>query len=122
MKLKIRAWCKNRKIIIDWETLLHASPHGEYLHRVLTDDQYEYMLWTGLNDRRGKEIYEGDVVERVVEFSVAVGELLDLKHTKEVGVIKWDFNRWVVKDWGFVPGHWEVIGNIWENPELLGTN
>jgi len=119
-EIKFRAWDKKNKIMLfsgGWTLIELTANYAEWQGLDL-----EWLQYTSLHDIHGAEIYEGDVVERVVEFSVAVGELLDLKHTKEVGVIKWDFNRWVVKDWGFVPGHWEVIGNIYENPELLGTN
>ena len=115
-EIKFRAWDKKNKV------MLGAGLAGKIKlpQHDFREEDVTFMQYTGLEDKNGVEIYEGDVVERVVEFSVAVGELLGLKHTKEVGVIKWDFNRWVVKDWGFVPGHWEVIGNIWENTELLG--
>ena len=67
------------------------------------------MQYTGLKDRNGKEIYEGD-------FLVDGGD--------NVGLVEWVEDEvgflWVNKYDCCVPGSWgEVIGNIHENPELL---
>lgn len=65
------------------------------------------MQYTGLKDKSGKEIYEGDILDD--EGSSCV--------------IAWDEDRygWGVIDepyWQFYE-HMKIIGNIYENPELL---
>jgi uncharacterized phage protein (TIGR01671 family) len=75
------------------------------------------MQYTGLKDKNGKEIYEGDVAIWFVNGKKVVGEVyyegqaFDMRNNK-MGYIGWDANR----------GEVEIIGNIYENPELLTTN
>jgi uncharacterized phage protein (TIGR01671 family) len=73
--------------------------------------------FTGLHDKNKKEIYEGDV-------------LTDFEEKDFICIIKWEDNRghWACYDYknryiGFafeyIANGLEVIGNIYENPELL---
>lgn len=73
-----------------------------------------HLIWeqsTGLKDKNGKEIYEGDIVKRVEDGGFDI-----------VGVVEWSEKaaRFWVKRYYYPNGKkWEVIGNIHENPELL---
>ena len=68
------------------------------------------MQFTGLKDKNGKEIYEGDVVR----YSANKEE-----HISEVVYIESFFG--VEKHTGILSSFYpiEIIGNIYENPELL---
>lgn len=75
----------------------------------------EIVLYTGLTDKSGKEIYEGDIC-KVLEEQY---KWLERKKTFEV---KWSkgmtgFNPF--RNHSYLENHCEVIGNIYENPELL---
>ena len=77
------------------------------------------MQYTGLEDKNGKEIYEGDLIQN------EDGRICEVRWHQKSG--QWDsFVRKTIKhdsSNGFSPEEWwhciEAIGNIHENPELL---
>ena len=89
-------------------------------------DEVVLVQFTGLTDKNGKEIYEGDIVR---------GGELEGDHGSVVYEIAYneggDYPAFDLKGWrGETNGicffindaYIEVIGNIYENPELLDTN
>ena len=92
----------------------------------LEDENATIMQSTGLLDKNGKEIFEGDIV-RTTRFLGRVDEIGGFyEYEKDyVGVVKVLEGSWVI-DTGIVAVRlWseidesEVLGNIYENPELL---
>jgi uncharacterized phage protein (TIGR01671 family) len=82
------------------------------------------MQFTGLVDKNGKEIYEGDILNFENKFTYDV-RYEDAKfvchHVKGNGWGKWgDLHRFFDPDF-LVYGGVEVIGNIYEHPELLSS-
>jgi uncharacterized phage protein (TIGR01671 family) len=117
-EIKFRAWHIELEYMIDWETMRKDAPQG-WLMNALTDDQYEFMQYTGLNDDNGVDIYDGDII-RVIEegtrsnfdrglYRVCCGEYsLNLTFNKDGYVYGKNDIR----------GKRLVVGNIYENPEL----
>ncbi len=75
----------------------------------------EIMQYTGLKDKNGKDIYQGDIIRhRLQDF-----EVIDNLETHELKIVNdiIEDNAWVLNAIEY--GEAEVIGNIYENPELV---
>jgi uncharacterized phage protein (TIGR01671 family) len=88
----------------------------DYSDRYLYQHQYPVQQYTGLQDRDGKEIYEGDII---------CGEFYDTEyHHSETIKAEVIFNNGAfnisISEWH--KPSLEIIGNIFENPKLLKTN
>lgn len=124
--IKFRAWDTERKQMFFPNWLLTASgtnidkmehpKHGE-LHRV--DNSAILMQYTGLKDKNGKEIYEGDIVNGVFEGNTGTG-FIEYDDRRDATF----YVELIVNDLGEHQPHHinnkcEVIGNIYENSKLL---
>jgi len=124
-KLKFRIWdLKNKKFIDEdpfystWAVTLDGKPYnGKYDHRY-DENECVVQQFTGLEDKNGVEIYEGDILFEK-----------EWNGTEIFGEVKWismadgkDFSGWgsypVSLPW-CSSTNCEVVGNIFENPELL---
>lgn len=116
-EFKFRAWVKKN------DEMFHDVDPTHYRH---DDESYALMQYTGLKDINGKEIYEGDIVKSH-SFAFDGNFDGDLYRQGEIGfshdccfVIKVDDSQFGF----FETSHFEdpcieVIGNRYENPELL---
>lgn len=129
--IKFRAWDQNGwyededaeypngvGYMISWERLLEGGP--QHVWDTVTAGPHSAkipMQFTGLLDKNGKEIYEGDVVR------CEPNEWLET-----IGVIKFVICEFVVEQEkprlhhrivNGMKGKLEVIGNIYENPNLV---
>ena len=93
--------------LVDLEKKVRCAPHIR--------EQFKLMQFTGLLDKNGKEVYEGDIVKCKygwLGFVVYRGSHYWCEEivTKKVGSHAPIFNEWA---------ELEIIGNIYENPELV---
>ncbi len=115
--IKFRAWDKKNLEMRDWKWLSTASYTMQF--SLFEDENFVCQQFTGLLDKNGKEIYEGDLL-KFSENYVSGAAILstEVKAMNEVIVI--EEVKWVEQRWQPYRLHeGEVIGNLYENNELL---
>lgn len=112
-EIEFRAWCKKQK---EMRYDIHLSKYF-YEFIEFTND-YEVMQYTGLKDKNGTKIFEGDIfawgstLYQVIyaDFGFKVNYV---KGHNEIYLYDFQLNYFEEND------EIEVIGNIYENDDLL---
>lgn len=124
-EIKFRAW---NRIVGRWQYFQLTDLEKQ--KGAIQWQNLEIMQYTGLTDKNGKEIYEGDILR--------VPELYETPEMTATAYVNWEvvfmFGSWHLKGPDYTPElgsttlydehhsydeDFEVIGNIYENPELL---
>lgn len=127
-EIKFRAWdkeCYQKELAMcGWEEMFKVTING-----IFKNNRYELMQYTGLHDKNGKEIYEGDIVSYQFESMFGFGKKkviytvifedgqFSTTHLKFNDKTSLAWYRLHQKEMDI-----EVIGNIYENPELIEDN
>lgn len=126
MILKYRAWNKKTQSFIDYGDLvldlrsgkIYAGDIGLVESTIDVTDQIELMQSTGMKDKNGVEIFEGDLVEHDDNLNGdwETFEACEVVYDKDYAqfCFKWDAGNFLT-DYRNL----NVIGNIYENSELL---
>ena len=120
-EIKFRAWNPLENKMLSSENLTDQS--WNVLESITKHyGKWIFMQFTELKDKNGKEIYEGDIVKYIIDASFSTGMAYpsEIQEAKEII----EEVRWANEIWSFVPEltepfEFEVIGNIYENKELL---
>ena len=122
-QFKFRVWDKNHKEFLireldpkyGWVYSRQSTLRCSNLE-FLIENTKDYIVsqFTGLVDKNKKEIFEGDIIEGIIPNDTKI-------NMREV--VKWreeytGYYPWVISS----PREVKIIGNIFENPDLLTSN
>lgn len=112
-EIKFRAWDKQES---QWHSNVYIHIDGRVNSQEVgpnfkTAENFSICQYTGLKDKNGVEIYEGGIVKHP-----HFDNPLEIRWVGSGLVCYQDDSNWVLLD---VDGEVEVIGNIFENPELI---
>lgn len=135
-EIKFRFWSRLGVGMTYWEELKEPIEIKDFQE----SDNFKVMQYTGLKDKNGKEIYEGDIVlieseEKDVITDAGEGPIEQYNQLLPVVFENGAFGVNTESDYMFTIGfhtfkdiennsgqtEFEIIGNIYENPELLSN-
>lgn len=131
--LKFRAWDKRYNKMVDVKSIefegevcpIFGMQRVPTINRGINIADVELMQYIGLKDKYNKDIYEEDIVRVPANYSG------DHYYRECIAIVRYEENEFTLynpldKDgivWqDFAWNSLEIIGNTYENPELLGEN
>lgn len=111
---KQKTWIYGGISIFEDEAVIYdCNSVANYAYEV---DMKSIGQFTGLLDKNGKEIYEGDILKVESEKLMVIG-WSEKFASFIINRKDWTFSHWFGESCD--PYNYEVVGNIYENPELL---
>lgn len=119
-EIKFRAWDNKKECFTDYQImddfiLFFEKHNGCWLSN--KENRFELMQYTGAKDKNGKEIYEGDIV------------VLNNIENDNMCIVRYEHSSYRLEGWSLredlsnVEDRFlEVVGNIYENKNLLEEN
>ena len=122
-KIKFRIWDDYDKKMIHWNELLEKN-----LANIFTIPSYNkwLMQYTGIHDKNGKEIYEEDVLKitnknsKVIPIKPLIAQIVWSEEYLAYILITTSVKDAFENLGDYIDYDIEVIGNVFDNPELLG--
>ena len=115
-EIKFRVWDKERKGFLHQIDISNGITYVDDFWYIegggaLWEDRYTIQQYTGMLDKDGKEIYEGDIIRGLMDFGPA-------GFHERSAIVHWDIEK------GYQWNYWKLFsikieGNKFENPELL---
>ena len=133
-EIKFRAWLKEDKKMENVKTMdftdktIRCLKKNEfinaYLLRRVSFDDVELMQYTGVKDKNDKEIYEGDIIKYKFPYDKRIKHISPVKflETEASFGIKDRYGNEIPLYTISANNYFEVIGNIYENKNLLEEN
>jgi uncharacterized phage protein (TIGR01671 family) len=128
--IKFRVWDKRETKGMSTQNMLYDAQLHHFWQDFVDYPGYELMQYTGLNDSKGKEIYEGDIVKEhhFEDWGDKIGyEYIGIVVYKEYSddILYAGYKTIPAKNQNTkfrgnaIQSDCEVIGNVFENSELL---
>jgi len=112
--IKFRAWDKDKEKMLSWKQIIHNTSNnlfGGLFELFRRPERFKALQFTGITDKNDKNIYEGDLLKYSdVPLEICWGKIGFIARYDRGTAEEVEFDWW---------NNCEVIGNIFENPELL---
>ncbi|MGK8290911.1 YopX family protein [Staphylococcus aureus] len=123
MMLKFKAWDKDKKVMSIIDEIDFNSGYILISTGYKSFDEVKLLQYTGLKDKNNTEIYDGDIAEFKYPHDKRFKEIGIITHSAEKACFVIKMIRDTVQEFelyrGVANSYLKVIGNKFENPELL---